>query len=167
MAKVGEYRSLWSELNEGDKIMALLVGRVGVTLPRDLEVWIFGSGMNAMSSPFLVPAFRKDGSSYTKEQCTEMLIHEILHRLIGNAENNPGIVDYWKMVRTEYANEPITTQNHILVYAYLEAILTELYGAEQLLNFINPQHPDYRRAVQIVAEKGAGKLIGHFRECLK
>src|SRR3989344_7737142 len=55
--KVTEYRILWEQENKDDRIMKLVVERTGLTLPRDLEVFVFGAGMNAMSYPFLIPAF--------------------------------------------------------------------------------------------------------------
>jgi hypothetical protein len=165
-AKVGEYRTLWEEINAKDKIMKLIVEKCGVTLPRDVEVWIFGRGMSAMSSPFLVPAFRKDGTPYTRDQLIQTLIHEVLHRFTFD-ENNPGIPDYWRVIRAEYSDESPVTQNHIFVYALLDIVLTELYGQEQLGDFIQPWDSDYKRAVEIVAQKGAQNLLDQFRNFLK
>ncbi|MDB5225798.1 MAG: hypothetical protein JWL87_750 [Candidatus Adlerbacteria bacterium] len=167
MQKVGEYRTLWEEINENERIMSLLIERTGVTLPRDLEVWVFGKGMSPMSSPFLMPAFRRDGSSYTKDQFIEIFIHEILHRFAGFPENRIGIKDYWDYVRAEYAAEAPVTQSHIIIYAFLELILTELYGAQKTQEMINPNDPNYQRAVAIVKKEGAQKLTEQFRSFLK
>lgn len=166
MQKVGEYRALLEEVNKDDRVIKLLVEKSGTTLPRDLEVWVFGAGMNAMSSPFLVPAFKKVGVPFTRNQLIEMFIHETTHRFVGNSENNVGLIDYWKAVREEYANESSTTQNHIIVYALLSVVLRELFGDESLKDFINPNDPDYKRAVEIVAEKGAENLVKQFKNYL-
>ena len=120
-----------------------------------------------MSSSFLVPSFRHDDSAYTREQLTEIFIHEILHRFAGFHENNPGIREYWDAFRAEYADEPAVTQNHVVIYAFLEIILAELYGLQKLQDFIRPSSAGYVRAVAIVKEKGAQELAGQFRGFLR
>ncbi|HYF13231.1 MAG TPA: hypothetical protein VD928_02970 [Candidatus Paceibacterota bacterium] len=165
--KVGEYRNLWEKINADDRVMKSLIAHASVTLPRDLEVWIFGTGMNAMSSPFLIPAFRKTGEPYSEDKLIEIFIHEIAHRLVGNQNNNAGIHEYWGAIRQEYKNESHITQNHVLVYALVIAVITDVFGDEKVPDMVNPGSPDYIRAVEIVKEKGARALIEQFRSYLK
>jgi hypothetical protein len=166
-AEVGAIRALWEEVNQDDKVMRLMVERTGVTLPRDLEVWIFGKGLNAMSSPLLIPVVRRDGAVYTREERIQTLIHEVLHRFLQRDENNQGISDHKNAIRTEYAAESEVTQNHITLYAFLEIILSELLGGDKVSEYIAPNNLDYKRALEIVKEKGAQALIERFRSFLK
>jgi hypothetical protein len=166
-AEVGAMRALWEEVNQGDKVMRLMVERTGVTLPRDLEVWVFGRGLNAMSSPLLIPVVRRDGTVYTREQRIQTLIHEALHRFLQREENNPGIPDHRNAICAEYAAESEVTQNHITLYAFLGVILSEISGGEQVGEYIAPNNIGYLRALEIVKEKGADKLIEQFRSFLK
>jgi hypothetical protein len=165
--RVGELKKIWSEINNGDKVFKLLIKVIGVTIPRDLEMHIFGAGLNAMSNPLIMPIIGRGGKKFTDNEFIEIVIHEVIHRFIGDSENNANIEKYWKTIREEYKNETIRTQNHILVYAVLEIVLSELFGKEKLKDFINsdnPKHPEYQRAVAIVVEKGAENLIKQFRD---
>jgi len=164
--KVGEWKKLWSDINKDDKIFKLLIKTIGVTLPRDLEMYIFGTGLNAMSSPLIMPIIGRNGKKFTADEFIEIVIHEIIHRFVGDLENNGNIEKYWKTIREEYKDETILTQNHIIVYAVLEIVLSELFGKDKLKDFINsenPKHPEYQRAVATVAKKGARNLVKQFR----
>ncbi len=140
--------------------MKLVVERTGVTVPRDIEVFVFGTGMNAMSYPFLIPALGRDSVPYSREKTLEVLVHESLHRFL--SENIVGGEEY-AILLGEYAEESVVTRNHIFIYAFLEIILGELYGKNSLNKFINPQSAEYKRAVEIVAEKGAQNIVSKFR----
>jgi len=163
---VSEWKKIWSEVNNDDRVFKLLIKTIGVSLPRDLEMYIFGAGLSAMSNPLIMPIVGRRGKRFTDNKFIEIVIHEVIHRFIGDPENNTNIKNYWKMVREEYKHETILTQNHILLYAVLEVVLSELFGKEKLKDFINsdnPKHPEYQRAVAIVAKKGAENLIKQFR----
>jgi len=165
--KVIEWRKIWDDLNIEDKVFKLLIEVMGVNLPRDLELYIFGAGLNAMSSPLIIPIMNKSGRIFTDDEFSEIVIHEIIHRFVNDSRNNIGIEDYWNAIRKEYVNESILVQNHIIIYASLEIVLIGLFGKERLKDFMNPKHPDYRRAIDIVIEKGAQNLIKQFRNYLK
>ncbi len=157
--KVGEYRALWQAENKDDQIIRLMVERTGCSFPRDIEVFVFGKGMTPMSHPFLMPAFARDGASYSREKVIETLVHETLHRFL--SENIPGGEEYGALLN-EFADEHVITKNHIFIYAFLEIILGELYGTERLKDFIAPHSLEYKRALDIVAAKGASALVSQF-----
>ncbi len=164
--KVNKWKKIWSEINKDDKVFKLLIKTIGVNLPRDLEMHIFGAGLSAMSNPLIMPIVSRGGKKFTDNEFIKIVIHEVIHRFIGDSENNANIEKYWKTIREEYKEETILTQNHILVYAVLEIVLSELFGKDRLkdfINFENPKHPEYQRAVIIVSEKSAENLIKQFR----
>jgi len=163
--KVKECRRIWDDLNREDKVFKSLIEIIGVTLPRDLEMYIFGGGFGAMSSPLMRPILGKSGKVFTDDIFLEAAIHEVVHRFV-DPENNPGINNYWEAIRKEYANESELTQDHIIVYAVLVIVLEKVFGSERLKDFMHPKHPDYQRAVAIVKEKGAQNLIKQFRDYL-
>ncbi len=167
MDKVNQWRKIWDNLNTEDKIFKSLIIITGVNLPRDLEMHIFGAGLSAMSNPLIMPITGKSGKIFTDDEFTEIAIHEVIHRFVGDSGNNSGIENYWEVIRKEYANESTLTQNHIIIYAVLEIILVELFGKERLKYFMHIKHPDYQRAITIVSEKEAQNLIKQFREYLK
>lgn len=165
--KVGEWKKIWSEINQDDKVFKLLIETIGVSLPRDLEMHIFGAGLNAMSNPLIMPIVGRSGKVFTDDEFIETAIHEVIHRFVGDSENNAGIEKYWESIRNEYEKESTLTQNHIMVYAVLEIVLSGLFGKDKLKDFIHPKYPDYQRAVAIVAENGAHNLVKQFRDFLK
>ena len=164
--KVEDWKKVWEKLNTDGRIFKLLTKITGVTLSRDLELYIFGGGLNAMSNPLIMPIISRDKKIFSDDQFSEIIIHEIAHRFAGNLENNFGIEKYWKSIRKEYKSETILTQNHIIIYAVLKLVLIEIFGKDCLKDFMYPKHPDYERAVTIVSEKGAEKLVEQFRSYL-
>lgn len=126
---------IWDEINKDDKVFKLLIETIGVNIPRDLEVYIIGTGLHTMSTPFIMPIVRRGEIKVTKDQFIETIIHEIIHRFIGCVvdvvgivENNRDVKKYWKIISKEYKDETVLTQNHVLVYAVLEIALLELFG---------------------------------------
>ena len=162
--RIDEWKKIWNKINKSDRVFKLLIKIIGVTLPQDLELCIFGAGLKAMSFPLMISIIGSHGKKRTDDEFVETLIHEVIHRFIGDFENNKNIEKYWKKITKEYKNETILTQDHILVYAILETVLLKLFGKERLKDFINPWQPEYQRAVAIVAEKGAQNLIKQFRD---
>ena len=165
--KINEWKKVWENLNQDDRIFKLLIKVTGVNLLRDLEMYIYGGGLGAMSNPLIMPIMGKNGNVFNNDQFIETVIHEIIHRFVGDSENNTGIENYWEAIRKEYANESTLTQNHIIIYALLEIVLAELFEKERLKDFMRPIHPDYKRAVFIASQKGPENLIKQFRSYLK
>ncbi len=161
---------LWNELNRDDRVMKSLVKIIGTKPTHDLEMYIFGKGLTPMSSPLMMPIIiKRDGGIASDDEYTEVIIHELIHRFIQDGLNNAGIEKYFDMVRTVYASENPSTQNHILLYAVLEEVLIDLFGKERLKDFTNENiqyFPDYVRAVEIAREKGAKNLVEEFKSYL-
>ena len=165
-SKVDDWKKLWTVTNTDDRVIKLLIDLTGLTLPRDLEMYIFGNGIRPMSNPLMMPIINFEGKTYSDDEFIEIVIHEIIHRFVGDYENNPGLKDYWNAIRKNYSQESVLTQNHIIVYALLNKVLSGLFGKERLKDFMNLKHPDYKRAVEMVLEKGAESLIKEFRSYL-
>ncbi|MCL5733798.1 MAG: hypothetical protein M1334_04070 [Patescibacteria group bacterium] len=161
---ISEWRKIWSEINNNDKVFKLLIKTIGVNIPRDLEMYIFGAGLDAMSKPLIMPIVGIDGKKFSDNEFIETAIHEVIHRFVGDVENNANIRKYWQTIREEYKDEAILTKHHIIVYAVLEIVLSELFGKQKLKDFINPKPLEYQRAVAIVDEKGAEILVKQFRD---
>lgn len=165
--KVSQWKNIWNDINKDDKVFMLLIKTISVNLQRDLEMHIFGAGLNAMSNPLIMPIVDRGGKKFADNEFIETAIHEVIHRFVGDLENNTNIEKYWETIRKEYKKESVLTQNHIMIYAVLEIVLFELFGKERLKDFINPKHPEYQRAVAIVTEKGAGNLVKQFRDIVR
>lgn len=160
-------RAGWELLNAQDRVVRRLQDLTGVELTRDLEFCIFGAGMSAMSKPLVMPVMRRDGALATDDQCMETVIHELCHRYAGDAEETPRLAAYWSHVNEAYASETVSARNHVIVYALMRIVMAELYGQERVAEFLRPMDPEYRRAVEIVGERGAEDLVQEFRERTK
>jgi hypothetical protein len=160
--KVDEYRKTWSDYNKDDKIIKRIVELLGVTYPRDIEAYIFGTGMNPMSTPLLIPTIRKRGEN-SGEQFIELLVHELTHIFAASREENPRIEKYWQEIREKHKDEPVLVQNHLIVYAVVEIILTEIFGKEKMIELIKVEDKDYQRSIELTDELGPEKLIEQFK----
>jgi len=108
-----------------------------------------------MSTPFLMPVLGRKGER-TDEVFIDTMIHEILHIFVS------GNIDYFEFVREKYSDELVLTQNHIIIYAFLESIYLDLFNSKPL-DYIRKDLPEgYNRAIQIVKEVGYEKLISEY-----
>jgi hypothetical protein len=151
------WKSLWEELNKDNRIITSLVDITKRTPVRALECFVFGAGLNPMSTPFLMPVMGRGNSVRSDESFTQTLIHELLHIFLSTDNQN-----YWEFVREKYAKEDILVQNHILIYAMLHELYAQLF--EQVPpDFTKDELPEgYMRAVEIVKEFGAKTLIEEY-----
>ena len=53
--KIDEWKKIWSEINKDDKVFKLIIKITGVNIPRDLELYVFGTGLHPMSEPLIMP----------------------------------------------------------------------------------------------------------------
>src|SRR3989344_1932392 len=94
-SKVSEWKKIWSEINKDDKVFKLLIKTIGVNIPKVLEMHIFGAGLNAMSNPLIMPIVGRGGKKFNDNEFIETAIHEVIHRFVGDSQNNANIENYW------------------------------------------------------------------------
>lgn len=122
----------------------------------------------SMSNPMILQIFRPDHTPLTKDEFIDLVIHEIIHRFVGDFQMHPQVKPYWNFVWKFYKQEPKKTQNHILVYAVLTKILNEFNKSSlKVVTKDVKKWPDYKRAFEIVQERGADQLISEFLEHTK
>lgn len=156
--KIATWERLWDEVNYEQKVINALHKITNSTPKRNLECFVFGGGMGAMSTPLLLPILLKDKSHRSDASFIQTLIHELIHIFISESAG------YWKMISVTHANETQVTRNHILVYAILENIYDDLF-AKLPEDFHRENMPaEYERAITIVKEVGATKLIKDFQK---
>ena len=155
--KISHWEALWNKTNENDKIILKLTELTKKTPERSLECFVFGGGINPMSTPFLMPVLNKDKIK-SDEKFIDTMIHEILHIFVSGADK------YFDMVRNKYSNELVLTQNHIIIYALLEKIYLDMFNSKPLDFDVNDLPEGYDRAVKIVKEKGFENLIKEYYE---
>jgi hypothetical protein len=92
-------RQAWSKTDADSAVVNQLTQLTGVQITRDLEMYIFGSGLNAMSKPLMMPITNSKGRQFTEDEIVEIIIHELCHRFAGDQEETPRLDKYWSMIR--------------------------------------------------------------------
>lgn len=160
--EVNIWRKLWAEINEDDTVIKKIIDITGIIYPRDIEAFVIGGGMRAMSTPLILPVTSLENRGESKR--TELIIHEILHRFVGDREAVPRVGNYWDKVREKWADESKLTQNHIIIYALLIRILGDLTPDIDVKNTIHKEATNYFRALEIAREEDPDTIIAEFRE---
>lgn len=151
------WEGLWKEVNKDNRVMEK-VAEVSHRVPtRALECFVFGGGLNPMSTPFLMPVMARGGSMRTDENFVQTMIHELLHIFVTTDTDS-----YWTMVREKYASETPLTQNHIVIFAMLARVYQDLFG-HMPPDFSKEDLPEgYAQAIKIVKEAGYGQVIAEY-----
>ncbi|MCB0367842.1 MAG: hypothetical protein KDD45_00015 [Bdellovibrionales bacterium] len=150
---------LWVKTNNEKNILATLAELTGRVPERNLECFVFGAGLGAMSTPFLLPIWNKAGEQWSDEKFIDLIIHELLHIfLVTNNEQ------YWESVKEKFSEEEPVCRNHILLYAMLCQIYQKLFNKEPIDFNRDNLPPGYARAIQIVRETGYEELIAEYQK---
>lgn len=155
--KMSRWEKLWNETNENDKVILKLIELTKRTPERSLECFVFGGGINPMSTPFLMPIMSKD-KMRSDEKFIDTMIHEILHIFVSGASK------YFDMVRNKYSKEVVLTHNHIIIYAFLEKIYLDMFNSKPVDFDATDLPVGYSRAIEIVKEVGYENLIKEYQE---
>lgn len=155
---IGRWETLWSEHNVNDKIVQLIVKLTKRTPMRNIECFVYGGGLNPMSTPFLMPILNWKGGIRSDENFILTVIHELLHIFL-STDNQA----YWNYIREKYNEESFRTQNHIILYALLAEIYQQLYF-KLPPEFSRRDLPeDYARAIQLVNDVGIKEVIKEYK----
>lgn len=153
---------IWNKANSDNRVISELMKVTKRAPTRALECFVFGGGLNPMSTPLLMPIMNRDGMVRSEENFMETMIHELLHIFVSTNTR-----EYWKMVREKYNNESILVQNHIIIYAMLEELSKILFNKVPS-DFSNDDlSPDYKRAVELVKEQGYKNILNEYHEIIK
>ncbi len=155
---VTEWQCFWTECDDKYGIIQTVSNLAKRTPQRSLECFVFGAGLNAMSTPFIMPIKRNDGTTISKEMFIQTVIHELLHIFTTTNTQN-----YWKLVAEKFAVEDRKCQNHIIVYAMLYEIYQNLFDKEPIDFSRNNLPPAYARAVSLVREIGYKELVQEYQ----
>ena len=155
----------WKEFNSDNKIINKISELTGVVLPYPIEAYVIGKGLAySMSTPLIMQIFKRDDTAITRNDFIELIVHEVIHRFVGDTQMNPQTEPYWDFVREKYKNESRKTQNHIMVYAVLIKILGEFNKPSlDLIPERIEKYPDYKKAFEIAEKEEADAVIEEFK----
>lgn len=155
------WENLWNKKNTDNQIIKTLVDITKRVPYRALECFVFGGGINPISTPFLMPILTIGGEKRSDEDFLQTMIHELVHIFLSAFGDVP-ITGYRAMIQGKYSNESILTQNHILVYAMLQEVYDSLFK-KLPPDFSNNDLPaGYMRAIQIVKEERHKNIIDEY-----
>lgn len=151
------WERLWQKTDQDSIVIQKLIEVTHRVPRRALECFIYGSGLDSMSTPFLVSVIGRDGAKRPDDNFIEIMIHELLHIFVITDTN-----DYWSMAREKYSQEIPSTQNHIIIYAMLMKIYKDLFN-QIPKDFSRTDLPEgYKRAIDIVRDIGYEQLIAEY-----
>lgn len=158
---ITHWEQLWAKTTDEHNIIQYLMTITGRVPERNLECFVFGAGLQAMSTPFLLPVWNKEGKQWSDKKFVDLVIHELLHIFLSTDNDY-----YWRHTEKEFSQEEPVTRNHILLYAMMYQIYQEVFNCEPL-DFSRENLPlPYARAVHLVRELGYKELISEYRSCV-
>lgn len=154
---IEKWEKIWEEENKDDKIVKELIDVTKRVPERSLECFVFGGGLNSMSTPFLMSVTTRSGA-LDDERFIDTLIHEIIHIFVTSKAK-----DYWDLIGRKYADEQPIVRNHIIVYAILEHTYDKFFERKPIDYSRSDISEGYKKAVEIVKNEGYEKLIKEFQ----
>lgn len=152
------WRELWSKTNQEHNLIEAMIETTKRVPERNLECFVYGAGLNAMSTPFLMPTRNRKGNEWTDEYFIQTVTHEMLHIFLTTKTDQ-----YWEMVRSKYDEEDSVCQNHIILYAMLYELYKKCF-AQEPPDFLRDNLPaGYMRAIEIVKEEGSKQLVNEYQ----
>lgn len=154
---MSHWQQLWEDVNKKHNVIETMVEMTKRVPERNLECFVYGAGLNAMSTPFLMPTRNRKGNKWTDEYFIQTITHEMLHIFLTTNTDN-----YWEMVRSKYKDEESTCQNHIILYAILHKLYEKCFDTEPP-DFSRDNLPaGYMKAIEIVKEEGVKNLVEEY-----
>lgn len=158
---MSHWRELWSKTNQEHNVITTMTEMTKRVPERNLECFVYGAGLNAMSTPFLMPTRNRKGNKWTDEYFIQTVTHEMLHIFLTTNTD-----DYWEMVRLKYETEEPTCQNHIILYAMLFELYRKCFEQQPPDFSRDNLPPGYMRAIEVVKEEGATELVEEYRKLI-
>lgn len=127
---------------------------------RKIKCYVLRSG-RCFSDPLTIPYFKD------KRDFIDVLVHELIHQVqIQGADNFPLWLQY---IKKKYPKESRLVIGHIFLHSVHKKIYLKLFDKKRLEHDlkISEKYHDYKRAWEIVEEKGVDDIIKRFKEITK
>lgn len=156
---MARWKAIWEEENEQHHLLEKLSDITKRVPDRNLECFVFGRGLTAKSTPFMIPIWNRNQEQWSDEKFIDLMVHELLHIFLVTDND-----EYWKFVREKYVNEQPVTQNHILLYAMLYQLYQDMWQSEPIDFNQDNLPPGYARAIELVKQIGHKELISEYKQ---
>lgn len=155
--KMNKLEKEWKEID--NKILRSLVKYTKLSW-REKEIPCYFLGKCIPFSDPLTICSRKN-----KKDTVNLLIHELIHRLIYQNRNNKNVQKMWKYLEKKYGKESKLTISHIIVHAIHSKIYIEYFSERERMNNIKRDNQDinYARSWKIVNDMGYQKILDQLK----
>lgn len=158
---IEEVKPLWKKYE--NKVLIEL-SKVSGLKWKDSEIKAYVVGITyPFSDPLTLPKYKD------KTWFIDCLIHELIHQLFTQKNNEIISKDSWNFTYKKYKKESLKTKIHIPLHAIHKHIYLKFFGEGRLereLSFMS-KHEGYRQSWQIVNEEGHQNIIKEFKKRLK
>lgn len=157
--RVKRYKEEWAKYEK--KILEGICGLLDMNFSQNIiDIHIVSGNDRQFSNPVVIK------SGFEPDEFIRCLTHELIHRLFSDNEQK---IDGWDFLTTNFPNENKLTQNHILTHAILKFVYLDILENKEMFNkntevSSKASFSEYKRAWDIVEEKGYKELIKNFKE---
>lgn len=159
---IEEYKDEWGR--SGDGIMESIASVLGLDFYQNtIDVYVARNYSGAFSDPMVIGMMSREGV-VKPDVFVDILTHEILHRVF---TDNASHIRFGLLWQKMFPNEEMLVRNHIFLHAVHAHIYTNiLKDTSRMERNITRHsiHPPYKRAWDIVAERGFANLIEELRK---
>ncbi|MEX2054001.1 MAG: hypothetical protein WD883_00435 [Candidatus Colwellbacteria bacterium] len=155
--KITQFQLAWAK--EGDSIMEAICSFLGLDFAqKEIDVYIV-PGISALSDPLIV------GSNIKVGLFTDMLTHELIHRLLTENTRELPVGNIWREMFPDVDDRKVL--NHILVHAvhkhiYLDVLEDKVRYEEDVERATRKEA--YKKSWAMVNELGYTTLIENFKK---
>lgn len=143
---------------DGKKVLIELSKITGLKWSaKEIPCYIVGKCI-PFSDPLTVKVYGKT------DQFVDVLTHELIHQLFTQKGNMQKSEKAWKYIHEKYEKESHRTREHIPLYAIHAHVYLKFFGKKRFkrdtrsISFL----PDYKRAWEIIREKGYQNILHEF-----
>ena len=157
--RVKRYKEEWAKYEK--KVLEGVCEVLGLNFSQNIiDVHIVSGNDRQFSNPVVIK------SGFELDEFIRSITHELIHRLFSDTLQN---TVEWKITREMFPEENDLINNHIITHAVLKFVYLDILENKEMLKK-NIEHsskssfPEYKRAWDIVEERGYTELITEFRK---
>ncbi|MFA7170532.1 MAG: hypothetical protein WC180_00920 [Candidatus Paceibacterota bacterium] len=158
--KIKKIEKAWEK--DGEKILREIEKSSGLKWQeKKIQCFVVGRSI-AFSYPLTIMVY----DDYPIDYVVDVLTHELIHQIFIQNGKQGELYKAWTYFYRKYKAEEESTIIHIPVHAIHYQVFMKLFDENRLRREIDyaKKYPDYKRAWEIVMEKGAENIIEEFRK---
>lgn len=158
--KIKKIEKAWEK--DGEEILKEIEKSSGLKWKENkIQCFVVGRSV-AFSYPLTIMVY----SDYPIDYVVDVLTHELVHQIFIQNDKQGELYGAWAYFYKKYKDEDENTIIHIPVHAIHHQVFAKLFDEKRLQREIDymKEYPAYKRAWEIVIEKGADNIIEEFKK---